>query len=102
MNDLLGKSWILINTSTREGLSNSFLEAAAHGCAILSSVNPDNIVSSYGFHVKDDNFCESLQFLLQDNHWQRLGELGRLKMIHTFGVEKAIDKHLLIYQEIMS
>ena len=32
---ILGASWIIINTSAREGLPNSMLEAAAHRCAIL-------------------------------------------------------------------
>ena len=45
LSDLLGESWILVNTAEREGLPTSFLEAFAHGCAILSRVNPDNLVA---------------------------------------------------------
>ena len=33
--EALGSSWILVNTSAREGLPTAFIEAAAHRCAIL-------------------------------------------------------------------
>lgn len=41
--EILGKSWILINTSLHECLPVSFLEAWAHKCAVLSCQNPDNL-----------------------------------------------------------
>ena len=61
---ILGASWIIMNTSAREGLPNSMLEAAAHRCAILSSVNPDGFAVEFGRHVEDDNFAAGLEWLL--------------------------------------
>src|SRR5688572_29213847 len=37
---LLTNAAIHINTAVREGLPNSFVEAAGHKCAILSAVDP--------------------------------------------------------------
>ncbi len=45
---VLRDSWVLVNTSAREGLPNAFLEAAANGCAILSEVDPDGFASRFG------------------------------------------------------
>lgn len=102
LNDLLGKSWIMVNTSAREGLPNSFLEAAAHGCAILSSVNPDDFASRYGFHVLGDNFEEGLRFLLQNNRWKERGLLARQEMAAVFSLDKAIESHISAYERILS
>ncbi len=53
LSKILETSWILVNTATREGLPNSFLEALAHKCAILSSVNPENVTEKFGYLVQD-------------------------------------------------
>jgi glycosyltransferase involved in cell wall biosynthesis len=61
---ILEESWIMVNTATREALPNSFLEAAAHRCAILSLVDPDGFASRFGYHAKDEDFSKGLEFLL--------------------------------------
>jgi len=100
--DILKKSWILVNTSTREGLPNSFLEAAAHGCAILSAVNPDGFASEFGWHVKDDRFDLGLQELLHHHHWKEKGLRGQAHVIKTFEITHAIDEHLRRYEQVLS
>jgi glycosyltransferase involved in cell wall biosynthesis len=50
--DLLNKSWVLVNTSLREGLPTSFLEALAHKCAVLSYADSEDIVKRFGYHAK--------------------------------------------------
>ena len=77
LSDLLGESWILVNTAEREGLPTSFLEAFAHGCAILSRVNPDGLVSRFGHVVENDAFAEGLESLLRNHTWRVKGEGGR-------------------------
>ena len=67
LSDLLGESWILANTAEREGLPTSFLEAFAHGCAILSRVNPDGLVARFGQVVENDAFGEGLEPLLRND-----------------------------------
>ena len=91
-----------MNTSTREGLPNSFLEAAAHGCAILSAVNPDGFASEFGWHVKDDRFALGLQELLHHHHWKEKGLRGQAHVIKTFEITHAIDEHLRRYEQVLS
>jgi len=97
---ILGESWILINTSAREGLPNAFIEAAAHGCAILSAVNPDDFASSFGQVVHNDDFISGLGTLLEDDSWRERGELAREYVREVFSVNKAIDRHVAIYEQL--
>jgi glycosyltransferase involved in cell wall biosynthesis len=93
------KSWILIHPAAREGLPIAFVEAAAHGCAILSAVDPDGFSTRFGYRVLDDDFAAGLRTLLKDDHWKELGSLGRKYVSEVFSLERAIDKHLLIYEQ---
>lgn len=98
---LLGRSWILVNTASREGLPNSFLEAAAHGCAILSHVNPDGFASDFGYHAAADDFAEGLARLLEGDAWRERGERGRRYVAEHFALERAMDRHEVMYREVV-
>ena len=102
LSDLLSESWIMVNTARREGLPNAFLEAAAHGCAILSAVNPDGFASRFGAFVPDDDFAGGLTHLLNGGAWRARGEQARAYVRQTFELESAIDRHLAIYNEVMA
>ncbi len=102
LNDIYNKSWILINTSSREGLPNSFIEASAHSCAILSSVNPDQFASQFGYLAENDDFAAGLEYLLENNRWRKLGEAGYQYVKNTFSTEVAINKHIDIYNQIIT
>jgi len=99
--EILGKSWIMVNTATREALPNSFLEAAAHRCAILSAVDPDGFASKFGFHAELDEFADGLRFLLEDDRWRSRGEGGGRYVQETFETEVAMEKHLAVYRSLL-
>jgi glycosyltransferase involved in cell wall biosynthesis len=96
----LSASWILVNTSVREGLPNAFLEAAAHGCAILSSADPDGFASRFGTRVEGDDFATGLDQLLTDERWRQQGAAGRDYVRKTFELELAMNRHLDLYSEL--
>jgi glycosyltransferase involved in cell wall biosynthesis len=96
----LSESWILVNTSIREGLPNAFLEAGAHGCAILSAVDPDGFASRFGVRVTSDDFPGGLTTLLRDNRWSDCGQRARQYVTATFELHRSMDQHLAIYQEL--
>lgn len=98
--DTLSASWILVNTSIREGLPNAFLEAAAYGCAILSSADPDGFATRFGTRVVGDDFAAGLQYLLTDDRWRERGALGREYIRTTYELELAMDRHLRHYREL--
>ena len=99
--NILGKSWVLVNTSTREGLPTSFLEALAHRCAILSRVNPESIAGRFGYHVKDDDFIQGLERLLEHDNWKEKGENGYQYVKENYELGRVIDQHISVYSEIL-
>jgi glycosyltransferase involved in cell wall biosynthesis len=98
--ETLAKSWVLVNTATREALPNSFIEATSHGCAILSSVDPDGFASELGYYAKDDDFEAGLRYLLSDNNWKRHGQKALEYTINTFETNRSIDLHEEIYRSL--
>jgi glycosyltransferase involved in cell wall biosynthesis len=102
LSSILSRSWILINTAAREGLPTSFIEACAHKCAILSSLDPDGFSSQFGYYSSDDDFSEGLKFLLQDNRWKELGQKGYDYVNEFYSLEKAMERHINIYQSLLN
>jgi glycosyltransferase involved in cell wall biosynthesis len=100
--DILAASWILINTSAREGLPTSILEAMACRCAILSSVNPDGVTQRFGFHVTDDDYDVGLKSLLAHDRWARKGEAAREFVLAHFETNHSMNCHLDLYRGLMA
>ncbi len=101
---ILDRSWILVNTSSRECLPVSYLEAGATKCAILSHGNADDFASDFGFWAKRgdlDDYGRGLRFLLENNRWKALGEKANdyVRKTHEYG--RVIDQHLSIYQQVL-
>jgi glycosyltransferase involved in cell wall biosynthesis len=98
---LLSVSWVLVNTSVSECLPVSFLEAAAHGCAILSPHDPDGFASGFGYRVIDSDYEAGLRWLLKGN-WENQGEKGREYVASTHEENHVIDLHMRAYEEALS
>ena len=99
--EILSRSWIMINCATRESLSNSFLEAAAHRCAILSQIDPDGFAARFGNRVDNLDFRKGLGFLMENDNWRSRGERGYEHVRGTFETEKAIDCHIEAYERVL-
>jgi glycosyltransferase involved in cell wall biosynthesis len=98
---LLSESRVLVNTSVSECLPVSFLEAAAHGCAILSPHDPDGFATNYGHRVVGGDYASGLRRLLDDN-WIATGEAGRRYVSETHEEGRVIDAHIRVYEEVLS
>jgi glycosyltransferase involved in cell wall biosynthesis len=101
LQQILSKSWILVNTSPREGLPNAFLEAAANRCAILSYNDPDGFASHFGYHASPDDLGAGLECLLAKCEWKRAGERAHDYVSRTFGVRPAMERHLEAYEGVL-
>jgi len=97
---ILSRSWAMINTSTRECLPVSFLEASAYKCAIISSVDPDKFATDFGFLVENDDYDSALKKMIEGD-WKIKGEAGHsyVKKIHE--TKKVIDQHLDVYKGLL-
>jgi glycosyltransferase involved in cell wall biosynthesis len=96
MQTLLRQAWVFVNTAAREGLPLTFLEAAAHGCAILSAVNPDGFAERFGVHVTDDDFAGGVRRILDADPETR-GALAREYVLATYEKQAALRAHLTEY-----
>ena len=95
------RSWILCNTSTREGLPLTFIEAAGRGCSILSYVNPDDFSSKFGFWAKTGNFEEGLEELIKNNAYQDFGKLAFEYVQDFYDLHSASKAHISLYSELL-
>ena len=99
--NILEESWVMINTSAIECLPVSFLEAAAYRCAILSFHNPDGFAQDFGYHVKNGQLEQGLDFLLSSDEWRPRGEAGYEYVNTTHEVSVVIDRHLNLYEAVL-
>ena len=88
-----------MNTSVREGLPTSFLEALANRCALLSSVDPGGVTQRFGYFARDDDFAAGLGALLEGDAWRARGAAGWEYVRESFEIESVIDRHLQVYQQ---
>jgi len=100
--DYLSEAWVLINTAAREGLPLTFIEAAAHRCAILSECNPDGYASNFGYHVTAGNIVRGLEWLLADEKWWIAGERANMHVTHEHNSGTAIKRQLSIYDAALA
>jgi glycosyltransferase involved in cell wall biosynthesis len=70
------------------------LEALAHKCALLSSVNPDGLTERFGYWAEKDDFSEGLKWLLENNRWRTLGAEGYRYVKANHNIEKIIDEFI--------
>lgn len=101
VSDYYEKAWVLVNTSAREGLPYTFMEATAYGVAILSALDPENFASRFGYFAEKDDFEYGLSYLLKDNLWKEKGENGARFVAETWNEENCLNEHVRIYEELL-
>jgi glycosyltransferase involved in cell wall biosynthesis len=98
---ILERSWALVNTSVREALPVSFLEALAHETPIISGENPDGLTAAFGHHVVGEDYAGGLRRLLRDETWLEAGKLGRRYVENVHEAGRVVDRHLEIYRDLL-
>jgi glycosyltransferase involved in cell wall biosynthesis len=98
---MLDQSWIVMNSSAKEGLPGVFLEAAAHKCALLSCNEADGFVERGGYFVQDSDFAKGLRFLLEKNRWKELADrnFAYVKARHSKNV--VVPQFLSLYAGVL-
>lgn len=103
LEEIYSRSWIFVNTSVREGLPMTFIEAAAYGCAILSTVNPDGFATKYGYYATSvDKLSEGLGILLKNRDWEEKGKAAYRYVSSIYKEENVIKMYLKIYTSLKS
>jgi len=101
LSEIYADSWMLINTAAREGLPNTFIEAASHGCAIISPNNPDGFAGQFGMHCPAENYAKGIETLLHNDLWRTQGEKGRAYVEKTNESERATAIQIAAYEAVL-
>jgi glycosyltransferase involved in cell wall biosynthesis len=102
--DVFERAWVLVNTSTRECLPVTYLEAGARRCAVLSHGNADDFARQFGYWARKGDladFTDGLNWLLRDNRWQGAGEKAYGYVQSTHGYDAVIDVHMRTYESLL-
>ena len=101
---------LFLLASEFEGMSNSLMEAMAHGLPVVASDIPANKelvfdgVTGFLFPVGDRTACaRAVLFLFQNpDRAARMGAAGRERMASEFSVDAMIQKYGEIYREVVT
>lgn len=107
----LSSSWLLVNTSVHESLSNSFLEGLVCEAPLVSCLDPGGIVSRFGrFAGRFDGdglegipkLAEALRQLIDDSRLRnRLGKEGRSFVEKTYNRQNFLESFDLICKDLL-
>lgn len=100
----IGKAWALINTSIREGLPITFLEAMAEGTPIISYTDPDRYVSNFGIRVDYSikSYISAIYKVVEQKLYEKLAGKEREFIMREHEVNTIMNKHLDIYKKILN
>ena len=102
---LLRQCWALINTSIHEGLPVSFLEAFSYGKSVVSCLDPDGLVTRFGYFAGehsgpglDENtlaaFESQIRLCIEDERRRRARGEAALRYVHATHSFESFDRHL--------
>jgi glycosyltransferase involved in cell wall biosynthesis len=99
---ILLRSTAIVNSSSREGLPLTFIEAAARGCAIVSTVNPDDFAGKFGMFTTAENFAMALEDLQANrDKYIKLGKKAYDYVKKIYSHDLALQAHIDEYYRIM-
>lgn len=98
---ILGSCWALVNTSVREALPVSFLEALAQRAPIVSGENPDGLTERYGYPVERGDYSSALRQMLTDDDRGRKGAQGHRYIIENHSLGDVVNQHIKAYERVL-
>ena len=103
VNKLLERSHVLVNTSTQEGFSNTFIQAWMRSVPVLTlGVNPDGLLGNRGLGGNYDSIAEianSIQELASNpDTLSDMGEISRQFAIQQYSMKNAAELASLIVE----
>ncbi len=104
VNDRYSAVSAFCNTSIYEGFPNTFLEAWSHGLPVVSTINPDNLITdnSIGINAKStEDFVEAL-YKLKNNYeyWHELSTNSRAFYLQNHAIDISMKRFLRVFESI--
>jgi glycosyltransferase involved in cell wall biosynthesis len=104
VNGYFAKSLVFVNTSYREGVSNTFIEAMLNGVPVLSlNSNPNNWLTDYNIGYCANGNVADLTKALEDllsnrEQLKKMSEDAKLFAKQQFSNDAIIDSYLKLFQ----
>ena len=93
---LYQRSAILICTSRAEGFPNTFLEAWSYGLPVVSTFDPDNLITKHGLGVVAEDvpgLVDGIQILLNSQqHWSKASQASLEYYRNNHSIETVIPR----------
>ena len=91
----------LLCTSSWEGVPTTFLEAWARGLAVVSTVDPDNVVARFrlGRATTVDGLADGIEALQQEDR-KELANRVRQHFVSTHTIEASVAAHEALFEEL--
>ncbi len=105
--DLYRNSDVFVLTSINEGVPLTILEAMACGVPVVSTKLPQlvNIVNGCGLLVpvgNPESVADAVSTIATDRELaQKLGQIGRAKVVRDYSWEDTVEKTIELYQELI-
>ena len=100
------KDRIMFCTSDFEGFPNTFLEAWSYGLPIVSTFDPDNLISGNEMGIvaqTQQGLVDGIRMLLGDSQrWERASQAARRYYAENHTVDSVMPKFEAIFQEVVS
>lgn len=105
INNYFNSASILVNTSTVEGFSNTFLQAWAGYTPVVSlAADPDEIICKHklGFHSRTFNqMIDDVKTLLKDEKLRvKMGQNGRKYVEIEHNISKAVENYIKVFDTL--
>jgi len=102
---LLSNCWALLNTSIHEGLPVTFQEAFSYGKPVIASVDPEGLVSKYGYFTGEilgegvdpvslDKFSSKIKEFLENKDERIAKGLSAKEYVEHFHTFENFEAHL--------
>jgi glycosyltransferase involved in cell wall biosynthesis len=104
LDDLYERAWVLVNTSVREGLPYTFLEAGAWNCAIASTVDAEGFASRFGYSSENgtlDDLKTGLHDLIETGDWRTKGQAAGAYIRSTWSEDESLRRHRAEYEDAL-
>ncbi len=105
MPDFYRKASVLCCTSSYEGFPNSFLEAWSHGLPVISTVDPDDLISERKMGVYADRLSALVPAIhrLEENvaEWRLMSANARSYYLEAHAVEPAMRRFENLFLKVL-
>jgi glycosyltransferase involved in cell wall biosynthesis len=96
---------VLCNTSIHEGFPNTFIEAWSHGIPVVSTINPDNLISTQELGIIANSTTEFVRVLAKlktdKDLWNKLSSNAKRYYLENHSIDIAMRRFLQIFESTL-